>query len=146
MSDEKQRADEAAENILLPENRKVEFLSYSLDMKPVPVSVAKELRRLPVRLSKLMEEAQNGKVTEKYMEMDEAAADLYVDVVQRLLKFYKIEVTRESILELAPLAELKHFIEKQSKIQGEEDFLFKPFLNTMEIFSPKAGKMMEQNS
>lgn len=144
MSDAKQNADAAAEKILLPESngKNNTFLGYTIGMRPVPVAVAKELRRLPENLSKLMDAARKGAqestmTADDMIKIDEAAADLYLDVVYRLTTFYKVNISRDDILNKATLTEMKNFVDQQIQVQGEEDFLFRPFLGIMSMFFPE---------
>lgn len=137
MADEKQKADDAAEQVFLPKPNVVKFLGHRIELRPVPVAVAKDIRRMIDKLGKIMEEArENGNIA-KFLEMDEEAAELYVSTVYRLLQFYKIDIARNEITERASIPELKTFIEMQQEVQTGEDFLFRPLWNIMVVFFPK---------
>jgi hypothetical protein len=137
MPDEKkQEADRSAEQIFMPEPRTVKFLGHSIRLRPLPVAVAKELRRLPERLQKIMNETANNPSPEKLSETDFAAADVYVDAVYRLLQFYKIDLAKDELSEKATLTELKSLTDEQASVQGDEDFLFGPLRNTTKVFFP----------
>jgi hypothetical protein len=138
MADEKKHdADRAAEQIFLPDPKTVKFLGHSIRLRPVPVAVAKELRRFPERLQKVMEGISKNPTPEGVSETDFAAADLYVDTCYRLLQFYKIEIPKEELAEKATLSELKSLVDEQSSVQGDEDFLFGPLRNTTRAFFPQ---------
>ena len=91
-----------------------------------------------------MNDAAKEPSPESMSQTDIAATDLYLDTVYILLKYYKVEVSREELEEKATLPELKAFVDQQAKVQGDEDFLFSPLRRTTEIFFPSLKVMKSQ--
>lgn len=149
MADErKQEADRSAEQIFLPDTKTIKFLGHTIRLRPVPVAVAKELRKFPERLQKVMDEISKNPTPERISDSDFAAADVYVDTVYRLLQFYKIDIPKDDLASQATLKELKDLVNEQSAVQGDEDFLFGPLRNTTRAFfpSPKDSEPMRTSA
>ncbi|SRR6266446_1644261 len=128
-------ANAHAERILIPDAVEYPFHGHKIQMKPIPIAVAKELRRYTDRLSQLTAE-MGDQPTEKWGDIDVEAATVYVKAASRLLSFYSVTLSQEQI-ELLPLEEVRRFLEKQLEVQGEEDFLLAPLRRTITNFSAK---------
>jgi len=142
-AEDRKQAEEAAEKILLPDETIVEFLGYRIGMKPVPIAVAKELRRLPEKLNIALDKIKDDSTSIDITNSDIEASDLYTNIVFKLLSFYKTPITRDHLENEATVTQLKEFIDKQLKVQGEEDFLLEPLRRIIRVFSPKNEKKIE---
>lgn len=129
-------ANQHADELLIPPTTEYKFLDHKIDMKPVPISVAKELRRFTDRLSQLTTDSGDQSKKDNWAEVDIEAATVYVKAASRLLTFYQITLSQEQI-ETLPLSSIKDFLQKQLDIQGEEDFLLEPLRRTITHFSAK---------
>ena len=131
----KETANISAQKIFLPEFKRIKLLGNEIDMKPIPIALAKELRllseKLETSLSNLGERPKVSEVTN----LDVEAIDLYSSVAQKLLKFYGHDVSIETIEKGANTSDIKSFIQQQINIQGEEDFLVQPLKRIMRIYS-----------
>ena len=138
MSEEQKRAEEAADQLFMPNRHRCKFLGHTIDLRPVPIRVAKELRRLPENLAKVLAEPGEVTTSDAAIRADLVAVDLYIDTVYILLNYYKVpNVTREWLEENATLLELKGLIDIQNEVQGAEDFLLSPLRRISEVFTPK---------
>ena len=142
MSDsDKAKADKAAEEILLPEGRLVKFLGREIKVRPLPVSAAKELRRLPDNLNTLLVNLSKEDNKTSATEVDVSATNLYIDTVAFLMNHYATGITKQQLEDSCSLDMIKAFLELQNEIQGEEDFLFTPLKNIMAFFFEKRKEM-----
>lgn len=137
-------ANQHAEEILLPNEVEYRFLDNTIAMKPVPIAVAKELRRFTDRLSQLTSGADD-QVKENWSDVDIEAAGVYVKAALRLLSHYKVTLSQEQI-ESLPLKEIQAFLQKQLDVQGEEDFLLEPLRRTITHFSGRKQKAEPESS
>ena len=128
-------ANKHAEELLMPPVTEYQFLNNKIDMKPVPIAIAKELRRYTDRLSQLTAET-GDQPKDNWAEVDIEAASVYVKAALRLLTYYKVTLTQEQI-ESLPLKEIQAFLQRQLDIQGEEDFLLEPLRRTITHFSAR---------
>ena len=142
MSDsDKTKADKAAEEILLPEGRLVKFLGREIRVRPLPVSAAKELRRLPDNLNTLLVNLSKEDDKTSATDVDVTATDLYIETVAFLMNFYATGINKQYLEENCSLNMLKTFLDVQNEVQGEEDFLFTPLKNIMAFFFEKRKEM-----
>ncbi len=138
MSDsDKAKADKAAEDLLLPEGRLVKFLGREIRVRPLPVSAAKELRRLPDKLNELLVNLSKDDNKTSATDVDVTATDLYIETVSFLMNFYATGITKQYLEENCSLNMLKAFLDIQNDVQGQEDFLFTPLKNIMAFFFEK---------
>lgn len=132
----KEQASKAAEKIFLPEPTNIVFLGKTIEMKPVPISLAKELRLLSEQIETSLQELGERPKTTDVIKLDVSAIDFYIAVAQKLLKYYGAEVSLETIEKGANTFEIKEFIRLQMVAQGEEDFLVQKLRYIMRVFFP----------
>jgi len=131
---DKKTAEVSGKKIFLPDKRKVEFLGKSIEMKPVPIVLAKELRLLSQQLEESLQELGDKPKTSEMATADIQAIDLYLNVAQKILAFYGIGVSIDDMLKESTTSEIKEFVTAQLEVQGEEDFLFEPLRRITAIF------------
>lgn len=144
-SENKAKADKAAEDLLLPEGRLIKFLGREIKVVPLPVSAAKELRRLPDKLNDLLVNLSKEDSKTSATEVDITATDLYVDTVAYLMKHYATGITKQKLEEECTLQMLKTFLDIQNEVQGSEDFLFAPLKNIMSFFFERQKEKTVKN-
>jgi hypothetical protein len=137
---DKKTVEENATEVFLPKGNDIEFLGKKITVKPLPISIAKELRRSSEEVGKLFDKlgrAEGGPSAEDAANIDVKASELFTQAAQRLLQFYGHTFTIEDI-EKSTLTEIKEFIQHQLDVQGEEDFLLAPLRSSMKVFfSPR---------
>lgn len=143
MTDSKDSAESASQKVFLPEPTNVKFLGHDIGMKPVPVSLAKDIRRLSENVESALVSLGTDSSQNKLLETDVLTSDLYLDVVHKLLGFYGVSMTKTALEDKITIPQLKQFIKMQAEIQGEEDFLFGQLNRIMRIYSPRPRENSE---
>lgn len=147
-----------------PPSAEVMFMGVKLELRPLPISYSKQLAAVIVparaKMGKLvsdlttrMSDVKNPKLKDKAKakaakdilsnaekNMDESAgidimvAEGLLDAACILAKFYEITTTKEKINDEATLSEVSALVNKQLEVNGQEDFLLRPFKAFMSAF------------
>lgn len=141
----------AQERTLFPRlhNNKFSFLDKTIEMRPLPISKSKEINKAFQSSQKIMTtlmgkagsavkpdgKIDQGKIMEIYaasdVGMDITLADSILNCVKILSDFYNLSFTVEDIDNKCNLPTAIDFLETQFIIQGENDFLLRPLVDTL---------------
>lgn len=105
-------ADEAASRVFMPEEREVDFLGYKIPMRPLPLYLSRQLKRLFKEIYTLSKSQEEVDLIE--------VVDTYLDMIRKLLKFYDVIISEDELASTSDLDSLQKFLLDQMKVEMSE--------------------------
>ncbi len=140
----------AQDLVLFPKlhNDKIKFMQKTVRLMPLPISKSKQINKaFSINQKKIGEtiskakglvksdgSIDQGKLIEILTAdegMDVSLAESVLECIHILTEFYKMEFAKKDIDDGCDLPTAIDFLEAQFRLQGENDFLLKPLVDTL---------------